>query len=58
MTAVADATVRRFRLHIPESDLADLHRRLTDTRWPDDLRYRLVSRCAGDLPEGPGRVLA
>jgi epoxide hydrolase len=37
MTAVADATVRRFRLQVPDDDLADLHRRLTDTRWPDDL---------------------
>src|SRR5688500_11383795 len=37
MTAVADAAVRRLRLHVPESDLGDLRRRLTDTRWPDDL---------------------
>lgn len=26
---------RRFRLHVPEADLADLRRRLTRTRWPD-----------------------
>jgi microsomal epoxide hydrolase len=37
MTAVTDAAVRRLRLHVPDDDLADLRRRLTDTRWPDDL---------------------
>lgn len=30
-----DHAVRPFRIAIPETDLADLHRRLDATRWPD-----------------------
>ncbi|MBW4721826.1 epoxide hydrolase family protein [Saccharothrix obliqua] len=29
--------MRRFRIAVPEADLADLRRRLADTRWPDEL---------------------
>ncbi|PXY31719.1 epoxide hydrolase family protein [Prauserella muralis] len=25
-----------FRIHVPQTDLDDLHRRLTDVRWPDE----------------------
>ena len=30
-----DQSVRPFRAHVPDSDLADLRRRITATRWPD-----------------------
>ena len=33
-TAVGD-TIRPFRVHVPDADLADLKRRLAATRWPD-----------------------
>lgn len=29
--------IRPFKLHVPDSVLADLHRRLAETRWPDQL---------------------
>jgi hypothetical protein len=29
------ATIRPFRVSIPEADLADLKRRIAATRWPD-----------------------
>ena len=29
--------IRPFQITIPDSDLDDLHRRLADTRWPDQL---------------------
>jgi pimeloyl-ACP methyl ester carboxylesterase len=32
---VADTTVRPFRAHVPDADLADLRQRLAATRWPD-----------------------
>lgn len=28
--------IRPFRVQVPDADLADLRRRLSDTRWPDD----------------------
>lgn len=31
------SAIRPFKLHVPDSVLADLHRRLTETRWPDQL---------------------
>ena len=31
------ATIRPFKMHVPDSVLADLHRRLAETRWPDQL---------------------
>jgi len=33
-----DAEIRPFRIAIPQSDLDDLHRRLTRTRWPSELK--------------------
>lgn len=29
--------MRPFRIEVPQSDLDDLHRRLDDTRWPDEI---------------------
>src|SRR5260370_11918918 len=31
------ASIRPFKMHVPESVLADLHRRLAETKWPDQL---------------------
>jgi len=31
------AAIRPFRINVPDSVLADLHRRLAETRWPDQL---------------------
>ena len=31
-----DAAIRPFRINIPNDDIIDLRRRLTNTRWPDD----------------------
>lgn len=31
------AAIRPFTIHIPDSTLADLHRRLVQTKWPDQL---------------------
>jgi pimeloyl-ACP methyl ester carboxylesterase len=31
------ATIRPFKMHVPDSVLADLHRRLAETKWPDQL---------------------
>jgi pimeloyl-ACP methyl ester carboxylesterase len=33
--AESDASVRPYRVHVPDSDLADLRRRIAATRWPD-----------------------
>ena len=33
--APAGDTIRPFRVHVPEEQLADLRRRITATRWPD-----------------------
>lgn len=33
--STADTTVREFSIDIPEQDIADLKRRLANTRWPD-----------------------
>jgi pimeloyl-ACP methyl ester carboxylesterase len=33
--ASQDSAIRPFRVNIPEEQLADLHRRITATRWPD-----------------------
>jgi pimeloyl-ACP methyl ester carboxylesterase len=33
--AAEDNAIRPFRINVPEADLADLRRRLTATRWPD-----------------------
>ncbi len=33
--ATQDSAIRPFRVNIPEEQLADLHRRITATRWPD-----------------------
>lgn len=30
-----DASIRPFHIHVPEAQLADLRKRITDTRWPD-----------------------
>ena len=34
-TPVADASIRPFRVSVPEEDLADLRRRIKATRWPE-----------------------
>jgi Epoxide hydrolase N terminus len=31
------AAIRPFKMHVPDSVLADLHRRLAETKWPDQL---------------------
>ncbi|HTZ98670.1 MAG TPA: epoxide hydrolase [Terriglobales bacterium] len=31
------SAIRPFKLHVPDSVLTDLHRRLAETRWPDQL---------------------
>jgi len=36
-TTTADASVRPFRIEIPQADLHDLADRLARTRWPDEL---------------------
>jgi pimeloyl-ACP methyl ester carboxylesterase len=33
--AVRDETIRRFHVNFSDADLADLHRRIVATRWPD-----------------------
>src|SRR5918911_3618919 len=33
--ATANATIRPFRVEVPEEDLAELRRRLDPTRWPE-----------------------
>ncbi|WP_167139538.1 epoxide hydrolase family protein [Diaminobutyricimonas sp. TR449] len=33
----ADTDIRRFRIDIPQAELDDLHARLGNTRWPDEL---------------------
>jgi epoxide hydrolase len=35
--ASGDATIRPFRIEIPQADLDDLHDRLARARWPDEL---------------------
>ncbi|WP_433190881.1 epoxide hydrolase family protein [Actinoallomurus sp. CA-150999] len=37
MIALADQTIRPYRIDIPQADLDDLHARLDRTRWPDEL---------------------
>jgi pimeloyl-ACP methyl ester carboxylesterase len=34
-SAVADTAIRPFQVHVPEAALADLRRRIAETRWPD-----------------------
>ncbi len=36
-SAGADATIRPFRIRLPQADLGDLRERLARTRWPDEL---------------------
>jgi pimeloyl-ACP methyl ester carboxylesterase len=36
-TDPSDATVRPFRIDVPQADLDDLRQRLARTRWPDEL---------------------
>jgi pimeloyl-ACP methyl ester carboxylesterase len=36
-TTRVDAEIRPFRIEIPQADLEDLHDRLAQTRWPDEL---------------------
>jgi epoxide hydrolase len=33
----AGTAIRPFKMHVPDSVLVDLHRRLSETRWPDQL---------------------
>jgi pimeloyl-ACP methyl ester carboxylesterase len=34
-SAIADTSIRPFQVHVPEAALADLRRRIAETRWPD-----------------------
>src|SRR5215211_3375613 len=34
---VEDASIRPFRIEIPQADLDDLRERLTETRWPNEI---------------------
>ena len=34
-SAVADIGIRPFQVQVPEAALADLRRRVVETRWPD-----------------------
>ena len=34
-SAVGDTAIRPFQVHVPEAALADLRRRIAETRWPD-----------------------
>lgn len=34
-TSKDDTSIRPFHIHVPEAQLADLHRRIAATRWPD-----------------------
>ncbi|MBB4124885.1 pimeloyl-ACP methyl ester carboxylesterase [Xanthomonas translucens] len=45
--APADDRIRPFQVHVPESELADLRRRLQATRWPD---RELVPDASQGLP--------
>ena len=49
----ADETIRPFQIHVPQSQLDDLRRRITDTRWPDK---ETVERRLSGYPAvtGPG----
>jgi len=37
VSVMTDATIRRFRIDVPQTDLDDLRDRLARTRWPDEL---------------------
>src|SRR5262249_18502717 len=36
MTTMIDLNIRRFEVHVPDEDLADLRARLAGTRWPHE----------------------
>ena len=42
-----DTVIRPFRVNVPDADLADLKRRLTTTRWPDQETVADQSRGVG-----------
>lgn len=42
-----DTVIRPFRVNVPDADLADLKRRLTTTRWPDQETAADQSRGVG-----------
>jgi hypothetical protein len=37
VSVMTDATIRRFRIDVPQTELDDLRDRLARTRWPDEL---------------------
>ncbi|WP_428483056.1 epoxide hydrolase family protein [Sinorhizobium meliloti] len=41
----ADESIRPFEIHVPQSQLDDLRKRIADTRWPD-------KETAGDISQG------
>lgn len=43
--ATADESIRPFQVHVPQSQLDDLRRRIADTRWPD-------KETVGDISQG------
>jgi pimeloyl-ACP methyl ester carboxylesterase len=43
--ADSDATIRKFRVHVPDAALVDLRRRIAATRWPD--RETVTDRSQG-----------
>jgi epoxide hydrolase len=45
-------SIRPFRIDIPQADLADLHGRLANTRWPQQLRGDGWSRTGAPATTG------
>lgn len=43
--STADESIRPFQVHVPQSQLDDLRRRIADTRWPD-------KETVGDISQG------
>jgi hypothetical protein len=33
--AVQDTTIRAYKVHVPDKDIAEMQRRVRQTRWPD-----------------------
>jgi hypothetical protein len=42
--------IRRFHVHFPDEELADLRRRIKATRWPEKERKPAEFPAAGGLP--------
>src|SRR5262249_49729196 len=44
--AVVDTSIHPFTVHVPQSEIDDLHHRIEQTRWPD-------RETVGDRSQGP-----